>query len=104
MVSVRVLLVFIVTQVTILSRVEKKKIIKIYGVKKSRILQAVENYKIIYVSKSQVCTVVRTRVICQNVKHKFREHSMETPCCSPCEGAPTWPPEINENFWHLLLL
>ena len=51
-----------------------------------------------------VCTAFRTRVIRQNVPHKFTEHSMETPCWCPCRVAPTWRPEINENIRNSLLL
>ena len=39
--------------------------------------------------KSRVCTIFRTRVIRQNVPHKFTELCMETPCWCPCSWAPT---------------
>ncbi len=68
--------------------------------KKKRISQSVEIYFINFLSKSQVSTLFRTRVIGQTVSRKFREHSMEKPCWNPTAWTPTWRPEINENIGH----
>lgn len=56
----------------------------------SQLLQVVENEYINNLSKCQVCTLFRTRVIRQNDSQKLREHSMETPCKSATARTPTW--------------
>lgn len=56
----------------------------------SQLLQVVENEYINNLSKRQVCTLFRTRVIRQNDSQKLREHSMETPYESATARTPTW--------------
>ena len=48
--------------------------------KKPRICNSVKDQQINNFAKSQFCTIFRCWVICQNVRLKFIELSMETPC------------------------